>query len=244
MTMTWRAAEQATKVFEESGRMTASAAPGQPAKEVRRAMGGPKPTLVTPVAWLERRDGGGKEADGAGTAVGDDERAAVGRDGGHGGAVAGGRGGDDLARGKIDDADQVGAGGDDEGALAGGVDGDGLRVAREGDGGDDGVPDGVDDGERALRLVGLRVDDVDLVDAGGLAARVGGDGDGRAADREGAVGAQIHEVEHGDGVAGGIGDVGELAVSVRVGGEGAFVAGGERDEAGEAEKLEVGAKGH
>ena len=52
------------------------------------------------------------------------------------------------------------------------------------------------------------VDDVDLV-ADGFDGEAGGVG----ADLEGAVLAEIDEVEDGDGVGGAVGDVGELAVA-------------------------------
>ena len=72
------------------------------------------------------------------------------------------------------------------------------------DGGGEGVGCGVDDGDGA----GLGIDDIDLV-----ATRIDGEPGGIVADPEGAVRAQVDEIEDGDGVGAAIGDVGELAVS-------------------------------
>jgi len=88
--------------------------------------------------------------------------------------------------------------------VTGGVDADEVGEAVDADGGDDAVGGGVDDGDGA----GLGVDDVDLV-----ADRVGGDAGGAEAYLEGAVLAEIDDVEDGDGVGGSVGDVGEFAIT-------------------------------
>ena len=73
----------------------------------------------------------------------------------------------------------------------------------DGDGGGYGVLLGVDDGDGSR----ARVDDVDFAASWG-----DGDSGGVVADGELAVAAEIDDVEDGDGVAGGVGDVGVFAV--------------------------------
>ncbi|GGG80372.1 hypothetical protein GCM10011585_24710 [Edaphobacter dinghuensis] len=101
----------------------------------------------------------------------------------------------------------------------------------DGDGGNDAVGLGVDDGD----AVGLGVDDVDLI-----AGRVHGEAGGIVADAEGAVLAKIDEVEHRDGVRAAVADVGELVVSGGDIGETVAAAAGtggkQRESGGSGEK--------
>ncbi len=131
--MTWWPAEQVTKAFDESGRMTTSEAPGQPAKTARtlRLAGSMRLTefplrLATARVFAVRRKAHRNRL------------------------LAGSDLGGLAAAFQIDDGDRVGAGVGDVGKLACGIDVDGDRLAMQRNGGDDSVVFGVDDGERAL----------------------------------------------------------------------------------------------
>ena len=121
-----------------------------------------------------------------------------------------------------------------------GVDGDEVGEFVDGDGGDDAVGGGVDDGDGAVAGGGAGVDDVDLVADG-----IDGEAGGVDADLEGAVLAEVDEVEDGDGVGGAVGDVGELAVAGRSIGEVVVAAACEEDEgAAERERQKADRAGH
>lgn len=127
---------------------------------------------------------------------------------------------------EVEDADGVGAGVGYVTAAAFRVDADEVRLAMDGDGRGDDVAFGVDDGDRPGLAGGAGVDDINLVTDGvcSEAGRVD-------ANLEGAVGAEIDEVEDADSVGGTVGDVGELTVSSRDVGEGvASAACGEGEE--------------
>ena len=136
MAMTWWPAEQATKALEESGRMTASVAPRQPGKAVRR-VGGCGASVGDD----------GVDGDAAAAAVGDDERAHVRGNAGEAGLLAGAGDDDFAAAFEVEDADGVGAGVGDVAALAVGGDVDEVGLAVDGDSPGDLVWRGVDDGD-------------------------------------------------------------------------------------------------
>ena len=171
--MTWWPAEQATKALEESGRMTTSLAPGQPAKTARTRAGG-----------------GVDDADGVAAAIGDHQRLAIGRRRARRRLFAGA----DLRRFRGAPSDRrrrwVRAGVGDVGQLAVGIEIDGDRLAVHGNGGDDGVVLGVDHRNGALAGGRAGVDDVDFVARG-----AGGDGDGILADGQFAIDADVDHVE-------------------------------------------------
>ncbi len=166
------------------------------------------------LVWCDVEDG-----DAAAGAVGDDEATGVRGDAGDAGLLTG-AGDEDLAvMFEVEDADGIGAGVGDVAAAACGIDADEVRLAMDGDGGGDDIAFGVDDGDRPGLVGGAGVDDINLVTDGvcGEAGRVD-------AYLEGAVGAEIDEVEDADGVGGSVGDVGELTVASRDVGKGVAAA--------------------
>ena len=147
--MIWCPAEQATKAFEESGRMTTSEAPGQPRRRLARLrLAGSMRLRELPLRLATARVlPSGERCD--------RDRLLAGADLGYFAAVL-----------EIDDGDGVGAGVGDVCQLAIGVeiDGDGLAVERDGCG--DGVVFSVDDREGTLAAGRAGVDDVDFVERG------------------------------------------------------------------------------
>ena len=103
------------------------------------------------------------------------------------------------------------------------------------DGVDDLIRAGIDDGDGAVAVGGAGVDYVDLVLDG-----VDGHAGGVCADLEGAVGAEVDEVQNGDGVGAAVRDVGELAVAGGDVGEVGAAAGGEAEQGGGESELGEG----
>src|SRR5580692_4155272 len=95
----------------------------------------------------------------------------------------------------------------------------------DGNGCGDGVVLGIDHGYGAVATLDAGIDDVDFI-----AGQAGGDGNRIAADRELTINADVDYIEHGDGAAAAIGDVGVLAVVGWVFGEVMRGAGGEGEQ--------------
>ncbi len=170
--------------------MTASVAPGQPEKAARRwGVGSPvagrgfeeMPGSVSDFVHGVGRDG--EDGYAAAAAVGDDERAHVGRDAGEAGRSPVPATATSRRRSRSITRDGVGAAVGDVGAMADGVDVDGVGQLVDWDGGDDCVGLGVDDGDGAVAGGRSGVDDVDFV-----AFWVHGEACGLRADLQGAVG--------------------------------------------------------
>ncbi len=155
--MTWWPAEQATKALDESGRMTASPAPGQSCEDGADAA----------------RLGARCDGDGVAAAVGDHQALAIRRKQRLRRLLAHADLRDFAPGGEIDDGDGVGAGVGDVSELAVGVHTDRDRLAVQRNDRGDRVLLRVHAPQRALTAGSAGVDDVDLVARG-----AGGNGHG------------------------------------------------------------------